>query len=73
MISRLTAIVHDQTGDTGIVLTEDMLLLSDLGLNSFDLINLVCAVEDEFGIEIPDREIKKFKSVGDVIAYIEAQ
>lgn len=45
----------------------------DLGMSSFDLIQLACAVEDEFDVEIPDRAIKDFKTVGDVITFIENQ
>lgn len=35
--------------------------------------NFACIVEDEFDIEIPDRAIKDFKTIGDVIAFIEKQ
>ena len=50
-----------------------LVLLADLGMNSFDMVNLVCVVEDEFEIEIPDRVIGTFKTVGDVIDFIEKQ
>lgn len=73
MLERLTNIFREQTGNEIMSINEDMVLLADLGLNSLDLVNLVCAVEDEFDIEIPDRAIKDFKTVGDVIAFIEKQ
>lgn len=73
MLERLSTLVYNQTGDNGIEITRESVLLADLGMNSFDLVNLVCEVEDEFGIEIPDRIIGTFKTVGDVIDYIEAQ
>lgn len=54
-------------------INEDTVILRDLGVNSLDMIELVCAVEDEFDIEIADKKIKSLVTVGDLIAYIEAQ
>ena len=73
MLERLAKLVYNQTGDDSIEITRESVLLADLGMNSFDLVNLVCEVEDEFDVEIPDRVIGTFKTVGDVIDYIEAQ
>ena len=72
-IKKLTKIICEYTGNNDITITEDTILIADLGLNSLDLVNLACIVEDEFDIEIPDRAIKDFKTVGDVIAFIEKQ
>lgn len=41
----------------------------DFGMSSFDLINIVCVLEDEFDAEIPDRAIGGFKTVGDAVDY----
>ena len=71
MLDKLTEIVRKQTGNNSIVLTEDTVLISDLGLNSLDLVNLACLVEDKFDVEIPDRAIKTFKTVGDVVRFID--
>lgn len=71
MIEKLTEIIREHTGNNTITINENTVLIADLGLNSFDLVSLVCAVEDEFDVEIPDRAIKDFKTVGDVIAFIE--
>lgn len=73
MLERLTEIIREQTGDNTITINEDTVLLADLGMSSFDLINAVCLIEDEFDVEIPDRVIKDFKTVGDVMDYIERQ
>ena len=72
MLEKLKEIIKEHTG-SDIDITEDTVLLTDLGMSSFDLVQLVCAVEDEFDIEIPDKEIKNFKTVGDVIGFIERQ
>ena len=71
MLDQLTAMIREQTGDSSISIQRDTVLLTDLGLNSFDLMNLVCLLEDEWDIEIPERVIINFKTIGDVMDYIE--
>ncbi len=73
MIEKLTKIICEHTGNDDVTITEGTVLIADLGLNSLDLVNLACVVEDEFDIEIPDRAIKDFKTVGDVISFIKKQ
>ena len=71
MIETLQKIIEKNTGKAGITLTEDTLLLSGTGMNSYELVEMVCEVENAFDIEIPDKAIKTFKTVGDVMRYIE--
>ena len=73
MIEKLEKIIQEYTEDSGISINENTALIADLGFNSLDLVNLACNVEDEFDIEIPDRAIKDFKTIGDVVAYIKKQ
>ena len=73
MLEKLTEIVREQTGNDNITISRDSVLLADLGINSFDLINLVCVLEDEFDVEIPDRVIGNFKTIGDVMDYLDNQ
>jgi len=42
----------------------------DLGADSLDLVELIMALEEEFGISIPDEDAEKIKTVGDAVAYI---
>ena len=73
MLEKIATILRDYTGDKNLVVTNETILIADLGFHSLDLANLACAVEDEFDIEIPDRAIKDFKTIGDVISFIEQQ
>jgi acyl carrier protein len=44
--------------------------IEDLGADSLDTVELVMALEEEFGLDIPDEEAEKIRTVGDAIAYI---
>lgn len=52
-------------------ITKESELVNDLGLNSLDVLNVIVAFEEEFDIEIPDAEIKKFAVVEDIELYLE--
>ena len=56
------------TGKKGLVMDTDF--VKDLGLNSFDIMNVVCAFEEHFDIEIPNRDVWQLRQVKDVIAYM---
>ncbi len=51
---------------------EDASFIDDLGADSLDIVELVMALEEEFGISIPDEEAENIKTVSDAIAFIEA-
>ena len=48
-------------------------LMNDLGMNSLDLVNIVVAFEEEFGIEILDRRLAEMVTVGDVVKVLEGE
>lgn len=50
---------------------EKSMLQADLGLSSFDVVEIVTAFEEVFRIEIPDRDLPKFISVSDIVEYLE--
>ena len=61
-------VVEKVTGQKGLVYETDF--VKDLGLNSFDIMNIVCAFEDHFDVEIPSRDVWKMRYVKDVIDYM---
>lgn len=73
MTNKLKEILYETTGLTDVEITKETNLKNDLGLNSLDLANLVCAVEEKFDIEIPDEYLRKLKTVNDLITFIENQ
>jgi len=48
----------------------DSKLVEDLGADSLDVVELIMAFEDEFGVSLPDEEIAKLKTVGDIVNFI---
>ena len=52
--------------------TESASFIDDLGADSLDTVELVMALEEEFGLEIPDEEAEKIVTVGDAVKYIES-
>jgi acyl carrier protein len=51
---------------------EDAAFVDDLGADSLDIVELVMALEEEFGIAIPDEDAESIKTVGDAVAYIDS-
>ena len=68
---RVKAIVVRQLGgiDGDVALGQSF--VDDLGADSLDIVDLIMAMEDEFGFEIPDQEANTLLTVGDAIKYIE--
>ena len=68
---RVKKIIVDQLGVNAEQVTEDASFIDDLGADSLDTVELVMALEEEFGMEIPDEEAEKISTVKTAIEYIE--
>ena len=68
---RVKKIIVDQLGVKEDQVTPEAKFIEDLGADSLDTVELVMALEEEFGQEIPDEEAEKLQSVGDVIKFVE--
>ena len=68
---RVRKIIVDQLGVKEDQVTPEAKFIEDLGADSLDTVELVMALEEEFGQEIPDEEAEKLQSVGDVIKFVE--
>jgi acyl carrier protein len=67
---RVREIVAEQLERDVNEVTNEASFIDDLGADSLDIVELVMKMEEEFGIEIPDDEAEKIKTVNDVIQYI---
>ena len=68
---RVKDIVVEQLGVKPEQVTPQAKFIEDLGADSLDTVELVMALEEEFGIEVPDEQAEKLQSVGDVTKYVE--
>ena len=68
---RIKDIIIEQLGVTAEQVTPEAKFIEDLGADSLDTVELVMALEEEFGLEIPDDEAEKLQSVGDVSKHVE--
>ncbi|MDL0286748.1 acyl carrier protein, partial [Clostridioides difficile] len=70
--NKVVEIIIEQLGVEDKEITMETSLMKDLEADSLDAVEIIMALEDEFGIEIPDTEAENFKSIGDIVKYIEA-
>jgi len=68
MFDIIKEIVYEVTGKSNLALETDF--QEDLALNSFDIMNIICAFEERFDISIPVRDVWQLHKVKDVIAYM---
>jgi acyl carrier protein len=71
ILNRVKKVTVEELGVKEEEVTETASFQEDLGADSLDVVELVMALEDEFGIDIPDEEVGEIKTVGDAVNYIE--
>lgn len=72
MLNKVVEIISEKLSVDASSVTMDSHILNDLGADSLDVVELVMALEDEVGTEIPNEEVLKFQTVGDVVKYLES-
>jgi len=72
MLEKVIHVMKKRLNLENMEITPDTNLLSDLRVNSLELVELVCDFEVEFDIEVPEKDIRKFSKVSDIVAYLEA-
>ena len=70
--SRVKAIIVDKLGVEESEVTNEASFTNDLGADSLDTVELIMEFEKEFNVTIPDDQAQKITTVGDAVAYIEA-
>lgn len=70
LASRVHSIVGSHLGVDAELLVPEANLLDDLGADSLDVVELVMALEEEFGIEVPDSDVENIRTIGDIVSYL---
>ena len=73
MLEKVREVIAEQLSVDPATITEDTKFKEDLGADSLDLFEVVMALEDSYGIEIPQEDLENIKSVGAVIEYLKAK
>lgn len=68
---KVKAIIAEQLGVKSEEVTDSASFVDDLGADSLDTVELVMALEEEFGVEIPDEDAEKITTVGNAVNYIQ--
>lgn len=72
VFEKIKQIIIDQLGlDDDVEITMDSSLMRDLEADSLDAVEIIMGIEDEFDVEIPDEDAEAFKSIGDIVRYVE--
>ena len=71
IFEKVKSIIVDQLDVEEDKVTMNANIQDDLGADSLDIVDLVMSFEEEFDIEIPDEEVEKIKTVGDIVKFIE--
>ncbi len=72
MLDKVKEIIVEQLGVEVEQIKLESNFIDDLGADSLDTVELIMSFEEEFGIEIPDTDAEKIKTVKDVVDYIES-
>ncbi len=71
LFEKVRSVIADQLDVDASRVTLETEFIRDLGMDSLDVVELIMALEEKFGIEIPDEQVEKIVNVGDVVKYIE--
>ncbi len=72
MFEKIVDIIAKQLRADAEEITEDTNIMEDLGADSLDVVEMLMAVEESFGVAVPDEEIPNLKTVRDIVEYVES-
>lgn len=72
-IDKVKEIISEQLGIDADSITENSKVIADLGADSLDIVELIMALEDEFGISVDEDKVQKLVTVGDIVKIIDKQ
>jgi acyl carrier protein len=70
MLEQVISFLSEYSGMDRKDITYDSILAVDLGLTSFDIVEMSCRLEESFNLEIPDEDMISFRKVGDISDYL---
>ena len=71
MLEKIKEIIAKQLGVEEASIDEKTNIMDDLGADSLDIVEMLMAIEENFGVTVPDEVIPSLKTVGDIMEYVE--
>ena len=71
VLEKVKAILSEQFDVEEDTITPKTSIINDLGADSLDVVDLLMTIDGEFGVEVPDEDVEKVKTVEDLVNYIE--
>ena len=71
VFEKVKAIIAKKLGVADSTITLETRLAEDLGADSLDAVELIMAIEDEFGVQVDDENAQNIRKVGDIVSYLE--
>jgi len=73
VIDRITELLAEQLNVDKATLSKDTRIVEDLRADSLDIVEMLIALEDEFGISVPDDDAKDLNTIGKLAEYVESK
>ncbi len=71
MLETIQNIIHEYLNDNNIKIEPESVLSADLSIDSYEFVDIICALEEKYNLDIEERVFKKFRTVQDIISYLE--
>lgn len=73
IFEKVVNIIAEQLDADATSITMETSMMKDLEADSLDAVEIMMALEDEFGVSIPDEDAESFKNIGDIVKYVEVK
>lgn len=71
MIETLKKILWEYLNDKSVKIEPNSVIVSDLGIDSYEFTDIICSLEEEYDIDIEEKDFKKFRTIQDILTYLE--
>lgn len=71
MLETIRNIIQEYLNDESVIIEPKSVLSADLGIDSYEFVDIICTLEEKYDLDIEERVFKKFRTVQDIINYLE--
>lgn len=71
MLETIRNIIQEYLNDESVIIEPQSVLSADLGIDSYEFVDIICTLEEKYDLDIEERVFKKFRTVQDIINYLE--